>query len=108
MVTISGGADYAGKPRPALVVQSDVFDTPGSLAICPFTTHPQTVAYVRLPVEPTAGNGLKARSWVMIDKIQGLPRTKIGGQVGQLTDEQMGEVGEALALFLGIVRRQPA
>src|SRR4051812_29842906 len=99
VVTISGGADYAGKPRPVLVVQSDVFDTPGSLAICPFTTHAQTAPFVRLPVAPTPDNGLRAPSWVMIDKIQGFPRTKIGLQVGSLTSEQMQEVSTALALF---------
>lgn len=102
LVTIAGGADYAGKPRPALVVQSDRFATPSSLTVCPITTRDVPVPFLRFGLSPTAENGLRAYSWVMVDKIQALPRGKIGKEIGAVTADQLQAVTEALALFLGI------
>lgn len=102
VVTIAGGADYAGKPRPAVVVQADVFQTQGSLAVCPTTTKPIEVPFLRLPLMPTPENGLRAPSWIMVDKIQALPRTKIGKEVGRITEGEIRTLTEALAIFLGI------
>ena len=59
--TVSGGADYAGKPRPAVIVLDDHFDM-DSVTICPFTTDPTEAPLFRLAVEPEPGNGLDTRS----------------------------------------------
>ncbi|HEV7983184.1 MAG TPA: type II toxin-antitoxin system PemK/MazF family toxin, partial [Xanthobacteraceae bacterium] len=67
--TIAGGPDYAGKARPAVILQDDRFDTIDSITVCAFTTDPTDAPLFRLPVEPTEGNGLRSMSRLMVDKI---------------------------------------
>jgi mRNA interferase MazF len=67
--TVAGGADYALKPRPAVILQDDAFDATASITIIPFTTNPVDAPLVRLPIEPSQRNGLRVPSRLMIDKI---------------------------------------
>jgi mRNA interferase MazF len=101
LVTIAGGADYAGKPRPALVVQSDAFPTPASVTVCPLTTKEVESSLLRIGLLPTAENGLAGPSWIMVDKILTVPRTKVGQTIGEITLAQLREVTEILTAFLG-------
>ena len=95
--------DY-GKPRPALIVQSDLFAELPSVVICPLTTTLRTDADLfRLDVEPSAVNGLRQVSQMAIDKITVIPMGKIGGVIGQADDALLLRVNRALALFLSIV-----
>jgi mRNA interferase MazF len=71
--TVSGGASYAGKPRPAVVVQEDRFDGTDSITLCVFTTDPTDAPLFRLLIEPTDGNGLQLASRLMVDKITRVP-----------------------------------
>lgn len=69
--------DY-GKPRPAVVVQSDLFNpTHASITVCPITTYVMDAPLFRLSVEPSSENGLKASSQIMVDKISTLKIKKI-------------------------------
>jgi len=72
--TVSGGADYAGKPRPAVIVQDDHFDT-DSVTLCPFTTDPTDAPLFRLLIEPGPGNGLDVPSRIMVDKVTTVRRS---------------------------------
>ena len=99
--TVSGGADYTGKPRPAVIVQDDHFDT-DSVTICPFTTDPTDAPLLRLLVEPDQGNGLGAPSRIMVDKITTVRRARLGGKVGALDDTTVLRLNRALVVFLGI------
>ncbi|WP_294537796.1 type II toxin-antitoxin system PemK/MazF family toxin [uncultured Rhodoblastus sp.] len=102
-VTVATPGDY-GKPRPALVVQSDLFTELPSVVICPLTTTLRSDADLfRLDVEPSPGNGLRQSSQIAIDKITVIPAVKIGGVIGQADDALLLPVNRALALFLGIV-----
>jgi mRNA interferase MazF len=102
-VTVATAADY-GKPRPALVVQSDLFAELPSVVICPLTTTVRTDADLfRLEVEPSGRNGLKELSQIAVDKITVVPVAKIGGAIGIANDALLLRVNRALALFLGIV-----
>jgi mRNA interferase MazF len=93
-----------GKPRPALVVQSDLFAALDSVVICPLTSHIRTDAdQFRLDVAPSARNGLREASQITVDKITTLPTAKIGGVIGIADDALMLRVNRALALFLGVV-----
>jgi mRNA interferase MazF len=65
--TVAGGPGYAGKSRPAVILQDDAFDATASITICPFTTHAVDAPLMRLPVEPSAWNGLRAASHLMSD-----------------------------------------
>lgn len=99
---MAGGKDYAGKPRPAVILQDDRFDMTDSITICAFTTDPTDAPLFRLPVEPTASNGLRAICRLMVDKITTVPKAKAGARVGCLADEDMLRLNRAVLVFLGI------
>jgi mRNA interferase MazF len=102
-VTVSVAGDY-GKPRPALVVQSNLFAELPSVVICPLTTLIRTDAdQFRLEVEPSVHNGLRQLSQIAIDKITVVPAAKIGEVIGKADDALLLRVNRALALFLSIV-----
>lgn len=100
--TVSGGKDYAGKPRPVVVVQDDVFDATASITVCAFTTDPVDAPLFRLPVEPNARNGLRAPSRLMVDKITTVPKTKVGERIGRLDEADMACLDRAMIVFLGL------
>lgn len=100
--TVAGGADYAGKPRPAVIVQEDAFDATASVTICAFTTDPTEAALFRLPVEPSEENRLTARSSLMVDKLTTVPKRKVGSLVGRLGDEDVVRLNRAVMVFLGL------
>ena len=99
--TVSGGADYAGKPRPADIVQDDHFDT-DSVTLCPFTTDPTDAPLFRLLIEPGPGNGLDVPSRIMVDKVTTVRRSRLGAKVGVLDDANVLRLNRALVVFLGI------
>lgn len=100
--TVSGGADYAGKPRPVVILQSNSFEGLGSVTVCPFTTDPTEAPLLRLVITPADGNGLREISRVMIDKITTVPKSKLGAQIGHMTDEDMLRLNRGVMVFLGL------
>ena len=104
--TVAGGPDYAGKPRPAVVLQDDAFDATASITICPFTTHTVDAPLVRLPIEPSGRNGLRGASQLMIDKITTVSKGKLQRNVGRLSDEDIVRVNRAVLVFLGLAASQ--
>ena len=100
--TVSGGADYAGKPRPVVILQSNSFDGLGSVTICPFTTDPTEAPLLRLVITPADGNGLRDVSRIMIDKITTVPKSKLGARVGRMADEDMLRLNRGVVVFLGL------
>lgn len=100
--TVAGGKDYAGKPRPAAILQDDRFDMTDSITVCALTTDPTDAPLFRLPIEPSEANGLRALCRLMVDKITTVPKAKIGTRVGRLADEDMVRLNRAVLVFLGI------
>lgn len=100
--TVAGGQDYAGKPRPAVVVQDDVFEATRSVTICFLTTNPADAPLVRLDVQPSSRNGLRDMSRLMVDKITTVPRSKVGSRIGRLSETDMSRLNRALIVFLGL------
>jgi len=100
--TGAGGKDYAGKPRPIVIVQDDSFDATDSITICAFTSDPTDAPLFRLIVEPNERNGLLSTCRLMVDKITTVPKTKIGTRVGRLDDEDMVRLNQAMMVFLGM------
>jgi mRNA interferase MazF len=100
--TVAGGPDYAGKPRPAVILQDDRFDMTSSLTICAFTTNPVEAPLFRLPVQPSDANGLRVECRLMVDKIMTVPRAKMGNRLGRLADEDMIRLNRAVVVLLGI------
>ena len=100
--TVAGGKDYAGKPRPVVIVQDDSFDATDAIAICAFTTDETDAPLFRLPVQPNERNGLRAASRLMVDKITTVPKTKVGTRIGRLDDEDILRLNQAIVVFLGL------
>jgi mRNA interferase MazF len=105
--TVAGGPDYAGKPRPAVIVQDDRFELTASVTVCAFTSDSTDAPLFRLPVESSATNGLRAESRLMVDQIMTVPRTRLGVRVGRLGDMDMLRLNRAIIVFLGIGAAPP-
>ena len=101
LVTVAVQGDY-GKPRPALVIQSDLFGAMRSRTVLLLTSNPEDTPLLRLRIEPTPENGLCLPSWVMIDKAMSLRADRLGPSFGRLDDAAMVSVNRSLALFLGL------
>jgi mRNA interferase MazF len=100
--TASGGNDYAGKPRPVVVVQDDSFDSNASITVCAFTTDETDAPLIRLLIEPNGHNGLRLASRLMVDKITTVPKSKLATRIGRLDDQDIVRLNQAILVFLGL------
>jgi len=100
IVTVALGGDY-GKPRPALVIQSDLFDAHPSVTVLPVTSELRETPLFRVRIEPSPENGLRKISEIMVDKAHTIARERAGSVIGRLDDETLLAVNRALAVFLG-------
>lgn len=101
LVPVALSGDY-GKPRPALVIQSDLFDEHPSVTVLPITSSLRDTPIFRITVLPSPRNGLRPASQVMVDKAQTVPREKLGDAFGRLGDAERLAVDRALAVFMGL------
>ncbi|MFC0269175.1 type II toxin-antitoxin system PemK/MazF family toxin [Kushneria aurantia] len=100
--TVAGGPHYAGKPRPAVIVQDNSFDATDSLTLCAFTSDTTEAPLFRLPIAPNERNGLQVTSCLMVDKITTVAKSKLGDRTGRLDDEEMLRLNQAMLVFLGL------
>ncbi|MGA8950050.1 MAG: type II toxin-antitoxin system PemK/MazF family toxin [Xanthobacteraceae bacterium] len=100
--TAAGGGDYAAKPRPAVIIQHDLFDALDSITICGFTRDPIDLPLFRILVEPSPVNGLEFPSRIMIDKILTVRKAKLGFRIGRLDHRDAARLDRAIATFLGL------
>ena len=101
LVTVALQVDL-GKPRPALVIQSDYFNVHPSVVILPITSELRDAPLFWILMNPDAENGLSKPSQIMVDKPQSVAREKIGSVFGCLDEVTLFAVNQALALFLGL------
>jgi mRNA interferase MazF len=99
--TVSGGG-YAGRPRPAVILQDDRFDATASVTICAFTSDPTDAPLFRLAIEPGESNGLRSPSRLMVDKLTTVAKDKLGERIGRLDDDDMVRLNRAILVFLGM------
>lgn len=102
VVLVALVGDY-GKPRPALVIQGDSLteDQCSSIVVCPMTSEETGIVSFRVRLAPTPGNGLHKPSEVMVEKIAGVPRTRLQAVIGRLEADQIRAVEQALTVVLG-------
>jgi len=100
--TVSGGKDYAGKPRPIVIVQDNSFPGTDSVTVCAFTSDPTDAPLFRVPVSPSDENGLKLESRLMVDKVTTVHRSKLGKPIGRLAEGDLLRVNQAILVFLGL------
>lgn len=103
LVTIALPGDF-GKPRPALVIQSDWFAEHPSVTVLPVTSTLVSAPLLRITVEPDNQNGLQKASQLMVDKAMTVMRGKVGGVIGRVDAPVLLEVERCLAVFLGIAK----
>ena len=106
IVIIAQKGAYEGKPRPAVIIQSEnlLADHP-SILVCLLTTTDEaaTGAFYRIPVQPSSANGLNAPSLILVDKISTVRRENVGQVIGSLEAATIGRLNTALALFQGLI-----
>ena len=101
--TVSGGADYAGKPRPGVILQDDRFDATSSITVCLFTTDETEAPLFRVPVSSDGANGLRQACRIMVDKIVTVPKSRMGTRIGHLGRVSQGQLNQSVLVFLGLV-----
>ena len=103
IVVVAARGAYTGKPRPALVVQSDLFNpTHQSVTICPITSDCVDAPLFRIPLPPGERTGLRVASQIMVDKIVSVPRTTIDAEIGRCNDGELEAADGALRRWLGL------
>lgn len=101
--TVAGGV-YASKPRPALILQDDLFDGTASVTVAPLTTTLTDAPLLRVRLIAGGYSGLTGDSDVMIDKLTTVRRTHVQKRVGRVTSSQLVDVERVLMTFLGLAR----
>jgi mRNA interferase MazF len=94
-----------GKPRPGIIVQADELgETTTSVLVCPMSSEMTDFKRTRPIVEPSASNGLRARSQIMTDKLNALRRDRIRGVIGAIDAQALERLDTALLIVLGLAR----
>lgn len=101
LVIVAAAGDY-GKPRPAIVIQSDWLKATDSVLLALLTSTLADAPLYRLHIEPSDGNGLKAPSQVMVDKIVAMPREKCGRVIGRINETELIALNHMLSVVIGI------
>ena len=103
IVVVATRGVYTEKPRPAVVVQSDLFNpTHASITLCPITSTTLDAAMFRISLPPGSRTGLAGPSQVMVDKVVSVPRSSIGRTIGQCEVDEMDAVNDALREWLSL------
>jgi mRNA interferase MazF len=90
-----------GKPPPALITQSDLFDGLSTVTVLPLVRSELVPAITRVDIAPSAANGLHAPSQIVVHRRATICRDKISRMIGH-GEATMLAVTRALAPFLGI------
>jgi len=103
IVVVAAKGPYPGKPRPALVVQSDLFNpTHSSVTICPITSDCVDAPLFRVALPPGERTGLRRPSQIMVDKIVSVPRSAIADQLGKCDEAELRAADDALRRWLAL------
>ena len=102
VVTVAASGDY-GKPRPAVIVQTNALPAAhASVIVCQMTSDVVEVQDFRVTIEPTEKNGLRTRSQIMADKPVTIRRERVGRRIGSLDERDIARLNVALAFVVGL------
>jgi mRNA interferase MazF len=103
IVTVALQGDY-GKPRPAVVIESDMIPPSDSVLVCPISSmlH-ESGPFRRQPVDASTTTGLRTASQIMVDKLTAVRRSKCGPVVGALGQTALRELTGKVAALIGVV-----
>ncbi|HEY1935724.1 MAG TPA: type II toxin-antitoxin system PemK/MazF family toxin [Acetobacteraceae bacterium] len=103
IVTIADrSGEFTGKPRPAIVLQSDAFAHSPTVAVLPLTSEATDAPLLRIPLAPGAATGLNVPSWAQIELISTVRRRRVGAPIGRTDAATMLAINRALVVFLGL------
>lgn len=103
IVVMAARGAYTSKPRPAVVVQADLFNRlHQSITVCPITSDCENAPLFRVTLPPGDRTGLSAMSQVMVDKVVSIPREAIGRQIGVCDSTYADAIDEALRVWLAL------
>ena len=103
IVVVAAKGAYTGKPRPAVIIQSDLFNpTHASLTVCPITSDCVDAPLFRLTLPPGPRTGLRSISQIMIDKVVSVPRTAIARDIGHCDASELDRIDDSLRRWLGL------
>ncbi|WJH40609.1 type II toxin-antitoxin system PemK/MazF family toxin [Aliirhizobium terrae] len=92
-----------GKPRPAVILQSDdLIEIFSTVLACPMTTHLIDAPLLRPIIVPNAENGLQEVTQTMVEKISPLRKEVIRQQIGRLSDGDLRRIEAALLHIAGL------
>ena len=102
VVTCALAGDF-GKPRPVVVLQSDLFNaTHPSVTVCPITSHLQEAPLFRVPLAAGQVTGLKLESQAMVDKLSTVRLERVKAVIGRLETDDLARVEAAVMRWLGL------
>lgn len=101
-IVIAALAGDYGKPRPVLVIQSELFNEHPSVTVLPISSTIVDAPVCRIVLEPAPDNGLRKISQILVDKAATIPRHRVGREIGYAGDDCMVRVTRALAVWFGI------
>ena len=101
IVTVAAQGDH-GKPRPALIIQTDLARETPLVLVLPLTSAGDAVKLARIPIQPNAETGLTTQSFAMLDRMISIQRDKVGPVIGHVDTATMTEISRALAVFVGL------
>jgi mRNA interferase MazF len=99
--SVAGGV-YASKPRPAVILEDDLFDGTDSVTVCPLTSKDVAAPLLRMPLPADGITGLDVVSFVMVDKITTVRRTSVSQRIGRLSSTQLVDLERLVLVFLGL------
>ena len=103
IVVLAAKGPFTGKPRPAVVVQADLFnETHASITVCPITSDCIDAPLFRVSLPPGSRTGLTAASQVMVDKVASVPRLSIAREIGICDESHVEAIDDALRIWLAL------
>ena len=103
IVIVAAKGAYTSKPRPAVLVQADLFNpTHASLTVCPITSDCVDAALFRITLPPGGRTGLSAVSQVMVDKVVSVQRAAVVREIGRCDTSELELIDEALRRWLDL------
>ncbi len=102
IVADRSAGDFAGKPRPAVVIQDNAFEHHASVTVCLITGRVRGWEMFRVPIGSDDITGLREPSEVSVDKIQTIRADRVGAHIGRAPGEVMFSVDQALRRWLAL------
>ena len=99
--TVAGSDRITSKPRPALIITSDLFAAYDHVTVVLLTSD-ATDSPARVTVPANDATGLAVPSHVMCDKLHTIRRSSLGQRIGHVSPAVMVDVERAILVYLDI------